>query len=301
MDLQSWTAFLAVAETGSFSQAAERLCLSQPAISKRIRQLEAGLNRRLFDRLGREIRLTEAGAILLPLAREAVTGVDSLRARLEEQLAGTQGTLALVTSHHIGLRRLPPLLRQFVRHHPQVRLDLAFMDSEQGCAAVAHGNFELGVVTLPVQPPPGLVCQPVWTDHLVIAAAPDHPLAGILEIPLAQLARYPAILPAVGTFTRTLIEAPILQRAGRLDVVLETNYLETIRTMVATGLGWSALPEIMLGDDVVALDVPGLGIERLLGLVRREGRSLSRAATAWLALMPQPTDVTPGTASRSIT
>ncbi|MDM7322823.1 MAG: LysR family transcriptional regulator [Gammaproteobacteria bacterium] len=285
MDISNYAAFLAVAEQASFSLAAEQLHLTQPAISKRIAQLEAELGVTLFDRLGRRVALTEAGRALRPVAERILSDVREMHQVIANLSREVSGPLSVVTSHHIGLRRLPPILRDFTRSYRRVRLDIAFMDSEQACQAVERGMFELGVVTLPLRPSPLLECIPLWEDRLVIAVAREHPLAAQACVSLEQLGAHPAILPAVGTYTRTIIEAPILQRHGALDVILETNYLETIRTMVAIGLGWSALPQIMLGDDVVEVAVEGLDIHRTLGLVRHAGRIVSNASRALTELL----------------
>ncbi|HBK49428.1 MAG TPA: LysR family transcriptional regulator, partial [Pseudomonas sp.] len=131
MDLANLSAFIAIAETGSFSGAAERLFLTQPAISKRIAGLEQQLDVRLFDRLGREVTLTEAGRALLPRAYQILNVLDDTRRALTNLTGAVSGRLTLATSHHIGLHRLPPLLRVFTRQYPAVALDIQFMDSEQ--------------------------------------------------------------------------------------------------------------------------------------------------------------------------
>ncbi|TQV64722.1 MAG: LysR family transcriptional regulator [Halothiobacillaceae bacterium] len=290
VEIQAYAAFLAVAELASFSLAAERLHLTQPAISKRIAQLEAALGASLFDRLGRRVALTEAGRALRPVAERILRDVRETRQVIANLSTEIGGPLSVVTSHHIGLRRLPPVLRDYTRHHPRVRLDLAFMDSEQACQAVERGEFELGIVTLPLRPAPALAITPLWDDPLVIAVAPDHPLATQGAVTLDDLGQHPAILPAVGTYTRTIIEATILQRHGALDVILETNYLETLRTMVAIGLGWSALPRQMVRGDVVEVPVEGLAIRRTLGIVRHAGRTVSHAAGALMDLLGEAAD-----------
>ena len=118
MDIASLQAFVIVADSGSFSVAADQLHLTQPAISKRIAALETDLNVRLFDRLGRAVRLTEAGAVLLPRARRILSEVEDSRRALRN-LAGTvAGSLIIATSHHIGLHRLPPVLRIFTAQYP---------------------------------------------------------------------------------------------------------------------------------------------------------------------------------------
>ncbi|MFZ2320702.1 MAG: LysR family transcriptional regulator, partial [Pseudomonas sp.] len=148
MDLASLNAFIAIAETGSFSLAGERLHLTQPAISKRIAGLEQQLKVRLFDRLGREINLTEAGRALLPRAYQILGVLDDTRRALSNLSGEISGRLTLATSHHIGLHRLPPLLRAFTRAHPQVALDIQFLDSEVAYEEVLHGRAELAVITL---------------------------------------------------------------------------------------------------------------------------------------------------------
>lgn len=281
MDVNALQAFTAVAELSSFSEAAARLHLTQPAVSKRIRQLEGELGRRLFDRVARRVQLTEAGHALLPGARRILLELDESRRRLANLSGHVAGTLSIGTSHHIGLHRLPTLLRGYTRRYPEVDLDLRFLDSEAGCAAVEHGDLELALVTLPPETPPQLVSTPVWDDPLTLVAAVDHPLAAIHgPVALAQLAEYPAILPAIGTYTRGVIERALATHGLKPKVRLDTNYLETIRSMVSIGLGWSALPEILVDSSIKALSTEGLRLRRTLGFVRHRERTLSNAAAA---------------------
>ena len=124
MDLASLDTFIAIAETGSFSAAGERLHLTQPAVSKRIAALEQQLDARLFDRIGREISLTEAGRALLPRAYQILNVLDDTRRALTNLNGEVSGRLTLATSHHIGLHRLPPLHRgvQIRRHRRHQQL-----------------------------------------------------------------------------------------------------------------------------------------------------------------------------------
>src|SRR5690606_11005585 len=115
MDTQHLYAFVAIAETGSFSAAAERLHLTQPAISKRISLLEEQLKRPLFDRVGRKISLTQAGVSLLPKALNILQEVAAAQRAIADLDGEVRGKLSIATSHHIGLHRLPPYLRNFSR------------------------------------------------------------------------------------------------------------------------------------------------------------------------------------------
>ncbi len=300
MDTALLQAFLAVARQESFSQAAEHLHLTQPAVTKRIQALEEQFGTPLFDRVGRRITLTEAGRALLPRARQWLHDLDDMR-RLAGDFAEAAtgqltGTLTVGTSHHIGLHRLPPALRAFSTMHPQVRLDIRFIDSEQAYEAVLSGELELGIVTLPPVPDDRLVARVIWPDPLAFVVAAGHPLAGRARqrrqaddsatgIAAADLAGHPAILPSPNTFTRQIAEGMFRSEGLRLQVNLETNYLETIKMMVSIGLGWSVLPANLCDADVVAVPVNGVRLSRDLGVVHHPRRVLSRAAAAMLALL----------------
>ena len=286
MDTQFLTAFVEVAEAGSFTQAAERLHLSQPAISKRITALEDQIGQSLFDRVGRTVNLTDAGRTLLPYARKALQDIEDARRALSQLDGQVSGRLSIGTSHHIGLHRLPPVLGQFTRDYPQVDLDIHFMDSEIACQAVLAGKLELGIVTLPTQPLPQLQSRLVWPDPLVVVTAPDHPLAGRSQVSLTQLAEHPAVLPDEATYTHRIVTGALQAEGVKPHVRLATNYLETLKMLAGIGLGWSVLPESMLDDTLARLNVPRLRLRRELGLVWHEKRTLSGGAQALMKLMP---------------
>ena len=285
MDTQGLSAFLEVAETGSFSRAGERLHLSQPAISKRIAALEGSLGTALFDRIGRRIALTDAGRALLPHARRVLHEIEDGRRALSLLDGHIGGRLSVGTSHHIGLHRLPPVLRAFTGKFPEVDLDLHFMDSEDACEAVVQGKLELGIVTLPLQPLPNLEMRRVWRDPLAVVVAPSHPLAARRRVKLADLAGLPAVLPDAQTYTHKIVSAALQKHGIAPRVRLATNYLETLKMLVGIGLGWSVLPRSMLDDSLVALSLPEFKLSRELGAVWHARRTRSGAATALLGLL----------------
>ncbi len=292
METASLRAFVAVADNGSFSLAAARLFLSQPAVSKRVAALEGELGTRLFDRIGRTVTLTEAGQTLLPRARHILLELEDSIRSLSSLSGEVQGTLRFATSHHIGLHRLPPVLKQYVRRYPQVRLDIRFMDSEQACHAVEIGELELAVVTLPPDPADTLGTECIWRDPLAVVAACDHPLCAMKRPQLSDLGAYPAILPASNTFTRQIAEAAFARLALKLEVALSINYLETIKMLVSVGIGWALLPQTMLDRQIRALPVKPLALQRQLGSVIHRDRTLSNAARA-LKQMLTPAGETP--------
>ncbi|TQV67685.1 LysR family transcriptional regulator [Exilibacterium tricleocarpae] len=285
MDTQNLKAFRAVAEQASFSAAAQQLHLTQPAVSKRIAALEQQLGCRLFDRIGRRTALTEAGRALLPRAQHILREVADTR-RLIADLAGSvSGRLHLATSHHIGLHRLPAVLRRFARRYPAVTLDLDFLDSEKAYDAVLQGQVELAVVTLGPDAESALLSHTIWSDPLAFVCATDHPLRLCEAVTLADLSRYPAILPEAATYTTALVKSLFDAQQLPLRLSMATNYLETIKMMVSIGLGWSVLPTTIIDGQLTTLDLAGL--TRQLGCIYHRERSLSNAATAFLRLLKE--------------
>ena len=288
MEFAALKAFVAVAETGSFSVAAERLFLSQPAVSKRIAALESELDARLFDRIGRTVTLTEGGVALLPRAQKLLMELeDSIRA-ISSLSGEVRGTLCFATSHHIGLHRLPPTLKRFTQMYPQVRLDIRFMDSEAACVAVEHGELELGIVTLPPEPSIKLTTEVIWEDPLGIVVSRNHPLAEQADVTLDQLAQHVAVLPATNTYTRQIAELAFSRLGLTLEIALSTNYLETIKMLVSVGIGWSLLPNTMLDKHITKLSVEELSLQRSLGIVYHRDRTLSNAARVLISELRNP-------------
>ena len=285
MDIPNLYAFIAVADTGSFSAAAELLYLTQPAVSKRVSTLEIELDIQLFDRIGRKVTLTEAGTALLDRARNILQQVEDSKRVLQNLSGHIAGKLSIGTSHHIGLHRLPPVLRAFTHAYPEVELDLHFMDSEEACHAIEHGDLELGIVTLPLMPAKVLHTYEIWPDPLDIVVNQSHPLASLKKITPKQLANYSAILPTRGTYTRQIFEHTMRKHKLELKVGLSTNYLETIKMMVGVGLGWSVLPRSMLNKELTTLNIEGIKLKRKLGVVWHSGHTLSNAAKAMSDLL----------------
>ncbi|HQV40444.1 MAG: LysR family transcriptional regulator [Moraxellaceae bacterium] len=285
MDTAALSAFLEVARTASFSQAAEHLHLTQPAVSKRISGLESSLGVSLFDRVGRQISLTEAGRTLLPRAQHLLLDMEDMKRAVGNLSGPVTGTLKIGTSHHIGLHRLPPTLRAFSTEYRHVRLDLRFIDSEEAYEAVLSGELELGIVTLPPAKDDRLIAREIWEDPLAFVAGNDHPLTKMQKITLAELTRHQAILPSSSTFTRQ-IASRLFQESGlEMQVSMTTNYLETIKMMASIGLGWSVLPASMADHELEILNIDGITLKRSLGVVYHPRRILSRAAQAMLELL----------------
>jgi len=288
MDFQNLRAFVAVADNNSFSRAAAGLHLTQPAISKRILTLEADLNQRLFDRIGWQLSLTEAGECLLPRARQILQLIEQTRQALDDLSGQVQGNLKLVTSHHIGLHRLPRVLREYKKLHPGVKLNVNFLNSQETHQNILEGKGELGITTYEERANDALLTQDIWHDTLHFVVARDHPLLKQKTVKLRELTAYTAILPDVRFYTgRTVSE--LFQQQGltlKLDQDLSIDNLETLKAMVSIGDSWSVLPATMLDDrSVVALNIKDVALSRRLVCIRHKDRTLSKAAQAFLQVL----------------
>lgn len=282
MQLSAIEAFVAVCEHESVRAAATALHLTQPAVSKRIAALESQLGHLLFDRVGRGIAPTEAGRAFLPHARRLLAQFEDGQRALDNLSARVSGRLGLGLSHHVGLHRMPPVLRRYVRAYPNVELDIDFLGSEAACDAVSKGHLELAVITLPEPPRGDLVQQPAWTDPMRIFVARDHPLAQEGAPSARHLADYPALLPERDTTTYRLVAEALAAHDVTFRMRLASNYLETLKVLTTVGLGWSALPASIDDPELVPLTIPGLTLTRRLGAVYHPGRHLSNAARAML-------------------
>lgn len=285
MDTQTLSAFVAVAESGSFSHAADQLFLTQPAVSKRIFNLEEQMGTRLFDRIGRRVSLTEAGRVLLPRARDLLLDFEDTRRQINNLADHVGGRLSLATSHHVSLHRLPPTLRAYSKRYPEVQLDLTFTESERAYEDILNGSVELAIITLSPKPATQIAEQCIWTDELGYAVAKDHPLAEVKNVSFSMLHEYPAILPGRSTFTRQLAEAHFQQQNLDLNVIMSTNNFDTIRMMVSIGLGWSLLPDTLMDASLHRINLSSQPLRRPLGLIYHRERTLSNAAQAFIAML----------------
>ncbi len=282
MDTHSIKVFLAVAEYESFSLASEKLHLTQPAVSKRIAQLEEQLGHRLLDRMARSVSLTEAGKLLLPYAKQILSSIDETQQAMNDLSGETSGQLRLAISHHIGLHRLPGVLKSYVAKYPKVCINIEFMDSEVAYEGIQHAKFDIAVNTLAPQSQSSIIDRQIWHDPLVLTISRDHPLAARTQVDMALLGKYPAVLPGMSTYTGRMIKQLFDEKDVTLNASMATNYLETVKMMVSVGLGWSLLPKTMVDDSVRMLCCQGIDLARRLGYIHHKERTLSNAARAFL-------------------
>ena len=290
MDTRQLRAFCAVVELKSFSQAAERLGVTQPAVSLQVRSLEKRLDRRLLDRSGRRVEPTEAGLALYRGAQRLLALEGQL---LEELEAGAEGevggTLEVGASTGPGSTVVPVLLCEFREDNPGVAVSLSISDTQSVVDRVAERELELGVVGA-ARRHRGVVFEPFFRDEVVLACPPRHRFAG-RTVSLEQLREEPLIVMQEGAGVRQVIEDE-LRRAGTrlrdLEPRLELGLQESVKSAVAAGHGVTFISRAAIEADLAAgtlatARVKGLDPAREISLVRSAGRSATRAAEAFLA------------------
>ena len=290
MDTKQLAAFCAVVERRSFSQAAERLGVTQPAVSLQVRALEDRLGQRLLDRSGRRVEPTEAGTRLYRNARRLL--------QLEEQLledvaatdgGGLTGTLAIGASTGPGAHLVPLLLCEFQRGHEELHVSLSIWDTHAVSERVAEREVELGVVGARRRHR-SLAFEPLARDEIVLAVPPAHPAAGG-TLAADDLRDETLIVMQEGAGVRQVVEEE-LRRAGlklrTLGPKLELGLQESVKSAVAAGYGVAfisrtAIEGELAAGTLAAARVAGIEPSRQLYVVRARGRPPSRAAEAFLA------------------
>ncbi|MFQ3323316.1 MAG: DNA-binding transcriptional LysR family regulator [Pseudomonadales bacterium] len=287
MDIAALKTLIEIANTGSFSAAANNLHITQPAISKRIAKLEQEMNTPLLDRIGKQVKPTEAGLTLLVHAKKIFADISQAERAVREISSEVTGTLHIATSHHIGLHRLPPILKRFSDSYPAVKIKIEFTDSEKAYAMVNSGEVELAVITLALEEQSHINSTTLWEDPLIFMAAHGHKLTDKKGLSLIDLSEHYCVLPGLDTYTGQIVKALFDKQKLLLDASMATNYLETIKMMVSVGMGWTVLPKSMFEDTLVELHVDNIGLSRELGFISHQQHNQSAAAKAFVAILQQ--------------
>ncbi|WP_230659965.1 LysR family transcriptional regulator [Psychrobacter sp. I-STPA10] len=286
MNTTNLTTFITVMQTGSISGAAEKLFITQPAVSKRIKNLEDEFNVILFDTLGRGIVPTQAATELLPHAKRWLDDYDNFKINIQNSQQTVSGKLVIGTSHHIGLHHLPPVLKQFIQMYPAVQLEVHFVDSESAHKSVLDGDLSLAFLTLPPVYDKRLTYYTLWSDPLYFVTGTLSSLAKKSNVSLEELAHYGAILPAANTFTSQITLAEFAKQNLKPYATMSTNPLESIRMLVSVGLGWSVLPQTLINQDLARIDMAeNLELQRYLGVVINPHLTRSASVEALMQLL----------------
>src|SRR3954470_23538655 len=289
MDTRQLRAFCAVVELKSFSQAAERLGVTQPAVSLQVRSLEKRLDRKLLDRSARRVEPTEAGLALYRGAQRMLQLEEQRCEELDQGEAGELGgTLAVGASTGPGSTVVPVLLCEFQREHSGVAVSLSIADTQQVVERVAERELQLGVVGA-ARRHRGVVFEPLFRDEVVLAVPPGHHFAD-RAVTLDELREEPLIVMQEGAGVRQVIEDELRAAGTRMRDLepLELGLQESVKAAVLAGFGVTFISRAAIEADLTAgtlatARVQGLEPARQISLVRAAGRSPTRAAEAFVA------------------
>jgi DNA-binding transcriptional LysR family regulator len=281
MDLRQLEIIRAIADSGSFTAAGEKLHVSQSAISRQILLLEEELGEAVFHRIGRRIRITPAGESLLQLSHRVFQDLQDTVTAISDKQESLRGTMRLVGGMTVCLYVFPALLAEVRRIHPHLDLKITVGSAERSIAMLRAGAGDLGLLTLPVEAT-DLVSVPVLEEELLLVTYPTHPLAKKREVRSSELNKQPFILFETGSITRRLVEEFFTRERIEAQIVMETENVEIIKAMVRNGLGISIIPWQAAADDVRT---------KQLYCSRIAGHSLQRE-TGWLypkmSRLPRP-------------
>ncbi|GAB3426222.1 LysR family transcriptional regulator [Flindersiella endophytica] len=243
MELQQLRYVVAVAETNSFTRAAESCLVVQSALSHQIARLERELGARLFERTSRRVRLTPAGAAFLPAARQCLEAAERAAAEVSAAIGEVRGRLAVGVISTVAAVDVPAALKEFRGRHPQVRVSLRMGPSEELCEQVEQGTIDVAFVGLTTTAQPaGVEARELARDRHVAVVAPDHPLAGEPAVDLARLSAELFVDLPANSAGRAQSDLAFAAAGLTRDVAFEVTSAHLIAQLVGQGLGVAMLP-----------------------------------------------------------
>ena len=296
MEIAQLKAFLAAAERGSFVRAAQSLILTQPSLSARIHALETGLNASLFHRLGRGVRLTEAGKSFLPYAQRALETLDQGRSALNALQEATSGTLLVGTARAIGAYVLPEILDHFRAEYPGIEVHIRTGRSTEVLKMVADEEVQVGLARTLRHP--DVLAVSLYNEDLALTVHPQHPFAVRGEASIYDVAKEPLILYDRESSYFQLIDR-VCREAGVIpNVGMVLDSIEATKRMIERGLGVSFLPvhgitrEVETGALALARIQEGHQVALPTSVMVRRGRLYSPAMRAFLKTLARKYAVT---------
>jgi DNA-binding transcriptional LysR family regulator len=293
MNLNHLAIFHAVAQAGSMTLGAERLDISQPVVSTQVQDLERALGVQLFDRIGRRVYLSQAGEILAGYARRLFGLAQEAEQAMVDVRAVGRGRLAIGASTTIGTYLLPGVLAEFRRRHPHVELLVRIENTEQVHRRLAGLELDVGLTEGFVEADE-LDAEVFHRDELAVIASASHRLARRSRVSPSAVQGEPFILREPGSGTRAVEERALTRLKLPVRVVMELGSTETIKRVVAEGVGLAIVSRLSVRAECAAgtlavLPVAGLRLERPLHLVRRKGRRDGPALQAFCGVLRELT------------
>lgn len=281
-------AFALLAQTGKFTLAAQRMHITQSALSTLVKELEQGVGVRLFDRHTRMVEMTEAGADFYEVAHKLLGELDTAVANMNGLAALRNGRVRIVASTVISASLLSGAFKAFRSLHPGVQFVLHDVAEEEILRVVASGAVDFGIGTF-LDTDEDIAESHLFDDGFIALCAPEHPLARKRRIRWRDLQGEPFIALAPGSPIRRLIDDTVAREGLRLSVVNEVSFSTTVLSLVSAGVGISVLPmnnhPYLRGFEVHAAPLVAPGVTRRISIFTQRRRSLPPAAEAFIAFL----------------
>lgn len=284
MELTALRQFVVIAEMGHLTRAAERLGVTQPALSAMVKKLEGEVGAALFDRTGKGVALTEAGRVFLEHAEASVRRADEAVASVRELVGLEAGSIRVGGGATAVAHLMPGVVSEVRREHPALRFYVREAGSLAVAEAVISGELDLGIVTMPVAGVGAgeLLSVRSFTDELLLIVPEGHRLAGRRSFRWSDVDGEAVVAFEAGSAVRTVIDEAAKSAGVSVEVVMEVRSLETIQRMVAAGVGIGFVSRLALADDVArGLTCRDGRLVRELSVVRRRDRVPSPAAAVF--------------------
>jgi DNA-binding transcriptional LysR family regulator len=287
MDFDQLETFLEVARHTSFSRAAEKRFRTQPAISSQIRALEEEIGAKLFDRSGGKVAITAAGKVFQQYAEQTLQARKTLLVTVAEMERVPRGEIVVGANEGTCLHILPEVFAEFKKLYPNVGVQISRLERAKIMESIIDNSVDFGVVSAPVDDK-RLTVVNIHRDELVMIAPPRHPLSSMKAATMAEVVRFPLLLPKVGR-TRDALENLFHERALKPKISMELDSSELLKRFVAADVGIGFIARSNVIEDVkagvlAAVPMADASIRRDLALVFRKDKALSRAALAFIEI-----------------
>ena len=285
MDFEQLRTFQQVCRLSSFSRAAEKLGVTQPAISAQIRSLEKEVGARLFDRDGGRVTITAAGRLFEPFAEHCLQCQSHIIMAVNELYRSARGEVSVSASEATSLYVLPPVFGIYKKQYTRVNLNIVRSEHSRSLEAVFNRDVDFAIVSLPLKDS-RLVVQPIHRDDIVLVVAPTHPLATREMVKLDEMMQFPMLLLKHGR-QRTQLNNFFHHHEVQPRIAMELDSSELLKRMIGAELGMGFLPHTNVLDDehsglLKVVKVEGMRLHRELALIYRKDKTLTRAAQAFV-------------------
>lgn len=289
MQIQTFKVFCDLADTESFSKAAERNGITQSAVSQQVRSIEDQFRVRLIDRGRRTFCLTPEGQAFLASSREIIGAYEDLGTRMQKLQEVISGELRIATIFSIGLHELPPYLKRFRREFPLVDVRVDYRRSAQVYAAVQENRADVGLVAYPTSRR-GITASVFWKDRLVVICAPGHPLAAKRKIALSELHAEKFIAFEPDLPTRREVDRQLRLSGSRVRVAFEFDNIETVKRAVEIESAVSIVPRTSVRSEVetgqlASIELAEPDMWRPLGTLVKKSSAGTPALREFLSLL----------------